>query len=110
MVELAKEEEELASRRAEEKHAEYIAQREKAKQERERKKLEAMERSRLKKEQENNFPEANTTSLVDEVSNAEGKQDITDTAEESEDVENPSGKDDVFRSYRSSTRNKVYVK
>eukprot|EP00981_Chlorochromonas_danica_P002680 scaffold525_cov170-Ochromonas_danica.AAC.4 len=124
MVELVKDEEALQAQRLKEQEESAAAKREEAKKERERKKAEALERSRQRQADPAYLQSRQTAStlasgsstpviaavgVVDEVKKddsvtEEGKGSGEDRQKGEEEEE------DVFRAYKSKSRNKVYVK
>ncbi len=129
MIELVKEEEELAKQRVLTKEEEYIRSREQAKAEREKKKQEALLRSQARQQSDPNYFAnrkavsstssdlkniVDSTSATSDNSQSNGnKIEVIDNGENDEDPfkdNNKNNDDDIFRAYKPSGRTKVFVK
>jgi hypothetical protein len=129
MIELVKEEEELAKQRVLTKEEEYIRSREQAKAEREKKKQEALLRSQARQQSDPNYfanrkAAASTSSdlkNIDETASVTthdnnqsngNKIEVIDNGEDDDPFKDvkKSNEDDIFRAYKPSGRTKVFVK
>lgn len=110
MVELVKEEEALVAAKYQAIEDEKQRQRDEAKRERERKKQEALERSKQRQASNPNYFQQKQE--VIEVPKPTIQEEITPTEdEETNPFDNNSSDDnDPFRTYKSSQRNRIFVK
>jgi hypothetical protein len=115
MTELVKEEEIKAATQLTEQEAIAAIKRDEAKRERERKKTEALERSKLR-QADPAYLEAKKKTTIQSVSAIEALGDaakdepMTSQTEADTTIELEREQVDVFRSYQSKSRNKIFVK
>ncbi len=107
MVELVKEEAQAVERRTAEIQQQQASQLDEAKRLRELKKQEALERSRLRQANPDYFKQKAELNTKPEQNSTEDSAPVVD--EEENNTDNGSS-DDPFRSYKPSSRSKIFVK